>query len=225
MSYDSVPKEEHDSPDAEQLAIKTRDPSGRLCDINIVLALVAVSLCFGMGVFMFFDLAYDQMKPAETTSAPQFQFNCGSSTSEARAAGCRFDLTTFTWVPPACFDEPLMEEFLGSKNWTWSLDELGIQQVNESFAREGDFESLYTTMDYHVTHCAYAWKKLHRSLFSGDLSHIDGYTASIHHTEHCLGMLLESRDQDQTPALGVTKFASCGQGVIADPDQHAMSYP
>ena len=124
MSYVSVPKEEHDSPDAEQLAIKTRDPSGRLCDINIVLALVAVSLCFGMGVFMFFDLAYDQMKPAETTSAPQFQVNCGSSTSEARAAGCRFDSTTFTWVPPACFGEPLMEEFLGSKNWTWSLDEL-----------------------------------------------------------------------------------------------------
>ncbi|EIT81792.1 hypothetical protein AO1008_05414 [Aspergillus oryzae 100-8] len=178
MSYVSVPKEEHDSPDAEQLAIKTRDPSGRLCDINIVLALVAVSLCFGMGVFMFFDLAYDQMKPAETTSAPQFQFNCGSSTSEARAAGCRFDSTTFTWVPPACFGEPLMEEFLGSKNWTWSLDD---------FAREGDFESLYTTMDYHVTHCAYAWKKLHRSLFSGDLSHIDGYTASTASTSAIIG--------------------------------------
>lgn len=59
--------------------------------------------------------------------------------------------------------------------------------MNESFAREGDFESLYTTMDYHVTHCAYAWKKLHRSLFSGDLSHIDGYTASTASTSAIIG--------------------------------------
>ncbi|KAB8209787.1 hypothetical protein BDV34DRAFT_209968 [Aspergillus parasiticus] len=134
-------------------------------------------------------------------------FSCGSTAVEARTAGCQFDLTTFTWVLPACFDEPLMEDFLASRNWTWSLD------------RAGQFP-LYTTMRYHVVHYAYAWRKLHRSLFGGDLSGIDGYIASIHHTEHCLGMMLEHGNLDRLPGVGVTKFASCGQGVLKEKSQH-----
>ncbi|PIG69130.1 hypothetical protein AARAC_009595 [Aspergillus arachidicola] len=128
------------------------------------------------------------------SSPPQMHFSCGSTAVGARTAGCQFDLTTFTWA--------------------------GQFPVNETFARTGDFDQLYTTMRYHVVHCAYAWRKLHRSLFGGDLSGIDGYIASIHHTEHCLGMMLEHGDWDRLPGVGVTKFASCGQGVLKEKSQH-----
>src|SRR6187402_1132636 len=30
--------------------------------------------------------------------------HCGKSKSEAISAGCRFDLISFSWLPPECFD-------------------------------------------------------------------------------------------------------------------------
>lgn len=214
MSYVSVPKEDHHESLPRPQSPPPDIPPKRHLSI-LIGALVALTLCLGMGFFTLHSTSN-----STNNDTPQMHFSCGSTAAEARKAGCNFDLTTFTWVSPACFDSSLMEDFLSSRNWTWSLDAEGHHPVNETFARTGDFDQLYTTMRYHVVHCAYAWRKLHRSLFGGDLSGIDGYIASIHHTEHCLGMMLEHGDLDTLPGIGVTKFASCGQGVLRDQGQH-----
>ncbi|KJK64241.1 hypothetical protein P875_00138325 [Aspergillus parasiticus SU-1] len=224
MTYVSVPKEDHDHDERDHASLSLALPppnnippsaSSKRHRPIVIGALLAITVCLGMAIVILHDIP-----SVPKGSPPQMHFSCGSTAVEARTAGCQFDLTTFTWVPPACFDEPLMEDFLASRNWTWSLDRAGQFLVNETFARTGDFDQLYTTMRYHVVHCAYAWRKLHRSLFGGDLSGIDGYIASIHHTEHCLEMMLKHGDLDRLPGVGVTKFASCGQGALKEKSQH-----
>ncbi|KAL5358892.1 hypothetical protein BJX96DRAFT_147421 [Aspergillus floccosus] len=216
MTYISLPKEDHDLPDAEELPQPRQAPNRWRA--TSIFAVATISLCLGVAAFVLTDYT---LSP-KTLSKPQlqFQFHCGSTPAEARAAGCHFDMTTFTWVPPACFDEGLMNELLGLRNWTWHRDAEGKHPVDEAFARSGDYEFLYTSMRYHVMHCVYVMKKLHRSLLSGDVRHIDGYMASTHHTDHCLQMMMSGGDLDGRLAVGYTKFASCGQGVFDDTSQH-----
>ena len=66
---------------------------------------------------------------------------------------------------------------------------------------------------YHVTHCQFLLKKLHRAQASGRM--IDGQIMPTHHTEHCVGQTLKLT---QTPGwrknlvqLSYTKFPYCGK--------------
>ncbi|PLB53337.1 hypothetical protein P170DRAFT_325644, partial [Aspergillus steynii IBT 23096] len=146
-----------------------------------------------------------------------FHFECGETPSDAARLGCKFDLSAFAWVPPACFDGEMMEDFLNSSDWKWSLDREGQQMVSEEYARTGDFEYLYTTATYHATHCKYAYKRLTRAMLLRDQSGIDGYIGGIGHVDHCMHMI-EMAAAGNTDIWGTgkayTKMASCGQGVF-----------
>lgn len=58
---------------------------------------------------------------------------------------------------------------------------------------------LYVTDEYHIVHCVYMWRKLHRGLEveskelepgSSEGAWIDSYTSNFMHTHHCTDVLL-----------------------------------
>lgn len=88
-------------------------------------------------------------------------FNCGNSTQDASAAGCKFDVMSYTWVHPNCFDQELVYDFLGQDDWKWYESEDGLgQPLNASEVTRGQREYVYVTWKYYTTHCTYSKSKL-----------------------------------------------------------------
>jgi hypothetical protein len=48
--------------------------------------------------------------------------NCGNSTAEAKENGCRFDVMMHSWVPQACYDEALSEEYIQANDFKFFSD-------------------------------------------------------------------------------------------------------
>lgn len=84
------------------------------------------------------------------------QVSCGNSSQEATMAGCKFDIMSYTWLHPDCFDQQLMYEFLGESDWNWYLDEEGTQSLALNDVAGGQHEYVYVTWQYYITHCTYS---------------------------------------------------------------------
>lgn len=83
-------------------------------------------------------------------------FDCGNSTEDASAAGCKFDVMSYTWVHPKCFDQELMYDFLGLSEWTWYGDEDGTQALALNEVAQGQHEYVYVTWKHYTAHCTYS---------------------------------------------------------------------
>lgn len=118
--------------------------------------------------------------------------SCGTSTFSAREMGCNFDIMSFSWLPPACFDEQLMQDFLDHENgpWIWYHDQNRTQQAEREFVLLGNYPQLYVEWDYHMAHCAFMWRKMHRAVLEG--RPLDSYILDMHHTQHCERTLLRT---------------------------------
>lgn len=133
---------------------------------------------------------------------------CGNSSSEALSLGCSFDIISFAWLPARCFDQELVNQFLAIRDWKWYLDTEGQQTVDLASVAAGQYEQLYVTQEYHMYHCTYMWRKMHRALLAGNV--VDGYIGDIHHTAHCEMQILDrSRPLDAISTSIYTKYASC----------------
>lgn len=139
---------------------------------------------------------------------------CGTTPSEARAAGCIFDIMAFSWLPPRCHDVELAEEFRQLKNCEYFIDRNCTRPISQELALSSEFAGLYTEFEYHLRHCTYVWKKMHWALLSGGggKQAIDSVTAGYAHTEHCSHVLMTRREvaQDVLSALIVVKYPDCG---------------
>ena len=80
---------------------------------------------------------------------------CGNSSTTALASGCRFDIISFSWLPPACDDKELSNEFQALREWVWYEDEDGTVPVTQDEALTGRYPHLYVSFEYHLTHCTY----------------------------------------------------------------------
>lgn len=84
--------------------------------------------------------------------------NCGNSSAEARANGCRFDVMSFSWLKPECYDGELSEQFLSIHqslgNWHWYVDRQSEQEIPMDKVVQGDMDlnGLYVDMGYHAVH-------------------------------------------------------------------------
>lgn len=114
--------------------------------------------------------------------------SCGNSSESALAAGCKFDIMSFTWSHPDCFDGELMTEFLSLRNWTWWFDTAGEHSVPLDKVASGRYTNLYVTWEYHLAHCTFMWKKMHRAI--SQQRPLDSYIGNFNHTVHCERMLL-----------------------------------
>lgn len=133
---------------------------------------------------------------------------CGNSSSEALSLGCSFDVISFAWLPTRCFDKELVDEFLALRDWNWYLDAGAQQTADFVSVAAGEYDELYVTQEYHMYHCTYMWRKMHRAILAGDV--LDGYIGDMHHTAHCEMQILDrSRALDEVSTTIYTKYINC----------------
>jgi hypothetical protein len=138
-------------------------------------------------------------------------FRCGSSTQEAKAAGCHFDLLEFSWLPDECMEREIEQEFLSVRNWTYSVDPDGFEPLTEHQIINGDETFVHGTWEWHVTHCKFMAKKLEKLSTPGWVQYMNGNIRDRHHTEHCAKVMADTWFPLSFPGVRVfKKFPACG---------------
>ncbi|KAJ5083622.1 hypothetical protein N7456_013049 [Penicillium angulare] len=177
----------------------TRSYKIRPVIIGVIAAILSLAVFISIAKFLQTPLPY---KISTSTTE-----TCGESREEARALGCHFDPVSFSWLPSSCYDGDLTEEFLGLKDWEWFVDSDGSSASRDT-VMEGGYDELYVSWEYHLLHCTYAWRKMHRAILSG--RPMDNYIAKYNHTAHCEHMLLAQWiERNTTNTIIQTKFVSC----------------
>lgn len=113
---------------------------------------------------------------------------CGTTAAEARAAGCIFDLLTLAWLAPECYDADLSAEFLEEASEPFYYDPEGKHLIENYNILSERTEFSWTTRKYHMYHCSYGWRMMHKMIEKGAM--LESGLSSYHHTEHCTDNLL-----------------------------------
>lgn len=135
--------------------------------------------------------------------------HCGTTPSEARKLGCRFESNNLAWVPPECYDEQLGAEW-DAQDWLYAVNS-SKTPVSKSEVLEGDLEHVWVTWGQHIAHCALLVRKYQRAvMFNWPL---DNWTSSYEHTAHCARSYTEwklMKDPQSLNAVVNLKFPTCG---------------
>ncbi|KAH8657807.1 hypothetical protein BX600DRAFT_514357 [Xylariales sp. PMI_506] len=115
---------------------------------------------------------------------------------------------SFAWLPPACYDAELSAEFDAARNWTWYEDKEGNVSVPKSEVIRGDRLGLHVFWEYHLVHCTFMWKKMHRAVARG--SFVDSLVADYGHTHHCSKMFfIDGIPDEDLHTFIKTKYPKC----------------
>lgn len=130
-------------------------------------------------------------RPESSTSSSTSNFEaCPTNMAAALEANCTFDPISFSWLPAPCTDTELIIQFLElprPSSWMWYADQAGTEPLPSDEVLEGRHDGVFVSSEYHVLHCTYMWRKMHRALLNG--RSIDSYIGDYSHTEHCEGMI------------------------------------
>ena len=153
----------------------------------------------------------EQLQGQDLQNSYMMMHPCGHTAAEARDRGCLFDIISFSWFPPACYDAQLSQDFDDITTWEWFLDPNATQPVSHESAMTGEYSGLYVNWEYHIRHCTAMWLKMHRAVLGGGKAAIDSYIGELTHTRHCGDMLL-TRDPplDALNTIILLKFPHCG---------------
>lgn len=123
---------------------------------------------------------------------------CGHSRAEALAAGCVFDMLSYAWIPPDCYDAALTAEFEGLSDWRYfSQKDSASPQIPHAVVALGEHHHLFVTWEWHLRHCTYIWKRYMRAtLPDGPMHSVDNVTVSDAHTLHCERLILRKDPPD-----------------------------
>ncbi|ETI25969.1 hypothetical protein G647_02746 [Cladophialophora carrionii CBS 160.54] len=187
MSYEPVPTEDGDAKSQTQQDNKPDSVGAGLARVQQFFSFtryfIAATALLAIILTVFY-LPRDARTRANDDShlelAPE---SCGSSATEAVSRGCVFDVMEFAWVPSRCFDGELLEDFLALRDWEWYLDAAATEAADKDAVAQGRHDEVFVTQQYHIYHCTYMWRKMHRAFLAGDV--LDGYIADTHHTAHC----------------------------------------
>ncbi|KAG4433711.1 hypothetical protein IFR05_010792 [Cadophora sp. M221] len=111
---------------------------------------------------------------------------CGMSPEEAKEKGCVWDLMSYGWTHPACYNKAESEKWLAEYGpWKWYND----LNATEPIADEDLPNSwlVYAEQGYHVQHCLYILKLIHLAAMSGHL--VTDEAIPLAHTGHCTKMM------------------------------------
>ncbi|PYH94051.1 hypothetical protein BO71DRAFT_441298 [Aspergillus ellipticus CBS 707.79] len=122
--------------------------------------------------------------------------SCGNSLTEAMARSCRYDTLSATWLPPHCRDDELTAQFDASGPgvdgaWTYYADQRGYSTMSlaeiAQLPENDTQEYFYTTHHWHIMHCSFYWRKLHRMVHrvEGAAKRIEHRSDSESHIDHC----------------------------------------
>ncbi|OJJ34470.1 hypothetical protein ASPWEDRAFT_584250 [Aspergillus wentii DTO 134E9] len=133
-------------------------------------------------------LGMNRINPSNTTHLQP----CGTDAASARAAGCTFDLLTLAWLPPSCIDATLSQEFLevASEPFYYDSDATQLIPNYDALSERPVGEVSWTTRKYHIYHCAFGWRLMHKMLERGGM--LESGLSGFHHTEHCTDTLINT---------------------------------
>jgi len=196
-------------------------PLPRFGLITLVASTALISMLLSGLALHFLHLLNPQQPLGSSLPLPGTRFgSCGDTPTSARLANCTFDIVSFSWLPTPCADPELTAEFLRVRNWTWWLDTHTTTPVPFEEVAGGDYDQLFVTREYHMYHCTYMWRKLHRGLLKGlenaeKRGIVDTYIGEYGHTSHCEMMLLGMEedhsvvDRNATDTAILMKFPHC----------------
>lgn len=147
---------------------------------------------------------------------------CGATQDEAIANGCIFDLMSFVYVPPACFEATIYAETLSPESslapeaagffpwFRWAnLTEPIPQDENEL----SKYRSVWTTEGWHVAHCLYTWRVSTRALArvgAGEKGiYVVEEATSSAHVDHCNMLVLDHDTASMTPLRVYRSIEKC----------------
>ncbi|PVH94002.1 hypothetical protein DM02DRAFT_509826, partial [Periconia macrospinosa] len=118
---------------------------------------------------------------------------CGSSSEEARAKGCVYDVMMTAWMKPECYDKELSDYFFyrDSGNWTFYLDPEGTIVLPHEALFRGEYTEYWVKGTYHFSHCSYIWAKQMQQMGKRPLT-LDSKARNWRHTIHCANMLAKA---------------------------------
>lgn len=114
--------------------------------------------------------------------------SCGTDPETARSRNCTFDLISFTWQTPECYDADLTANFTAWDSWNWYADEFSDDIVPHDVAVLGERDT-WVSWDYHIVHCTFMWLQMHRAFERGWIGH---HLHVYDHTVHCQKTLLKN---------------------------------
>lgn len=172
---------------------------------------LSLILAMTFGAYIIFSLSWMRSTPSLIggSSSSLSQPHCGNTTDSARQRGCVFDIMSFSWLPPVCFDGELHDQFLAEEPWHWYRTDSLLEEVPIEVVRQREADHLYVDWHYHQLHCTYMWKKLHRAILNK--RPWDEYIGSYVHTEHCEWVLAtDCRYQNDSVKIQ-RKFVACAE--------------
>jgi len=135
---------------------------------------------------------------------------CGKSPGEARRRGCHFDVNSFSWFHPTCWDPELSAEPGVHREWEWFLDQNGTQPIGRDLVETGKYTELYVSWEYHLRQCVLVWKKMHRTLVGRRPSRIASSIGNYFHMVHCESVdEAKARKMGEKKSLIRVKFPDC----------------
>lgn len=148
-----------------------------------------------------------------TSRRPAYQ-DCGASPSEARRRCCSFDILSFAWQTPECYDHANTEAFRthkGNESWAFFTD------LNSAAPQRTEVEVLtgevlaFVTAEYHLTHCTYMWRQLHRAYtLKGYIDeHLDNWKHTLHCQKVLLGATAEEKGMQTVNTVGRIIYPRC----------------
>lgn len=115
--------------------------------------------------------------------------DCGNSPEDAKSRDCQYSIVLHSWLPKSCLTEADAEDAEDMyKDRHWPYETASGQNLTMQELSAGDYGHFTTMFDWHVTHCMYVLKRLHRILLD-PMQELDSYTANYHHTSHCVKMI------------------------------------
>ena len=148
-------------PDLKSLLSETRHLKSLL---RVTLALLLL-LTVGIAISVSLSTGGHQTAPLKVNVLRR---PCGDTPDAARAAGCVFDIVSFCFLHPRCHDFELAAEFAAVEPWQWFRER---SNESDTIPREqvlaGQFNVSFVEYRYHIEHCLFMWRKLHRVVLSG----------------------------------------------------------
>lgn len=96
---------------------------------------------------------------------PSLTTSCGWNYTMAIANNCKFQLWSYSWVPPDCFDKELDDDFLAlqaQEDWDYYSSILPPIKVPLESVLKGNRNDLMSTWGQHFWHCAFYQRKFFR---------------------------------------------------------------
>lgn len=147
---------------------------------------------------------------------------CGATQEEAIANGCIFDIMSFVYVPPGCFEPAIYAETLSLKSplapeaagfFPWFRWANFTEPIPQDENELSNYRSVWTTQGWHVAHCLYTWRVSTRALARVAAGEEGVYVVeeatSPTHVDHCNMLVLDHDTSSMTPLRAYRSIEKC----------------